>query len=196
MESDEKPAQSKQGGRAIASPSNAPRDGYRLRLLGPLAAIRRGLEIPMPASRKVRALLGYLALAPRPVLRAHLCELLWDVADDPRSELRWCLTKLRGVIDDEQRRRLVSDGQRISIVASDLDIDAITFSRAIEDALAQDSLADLTTGCAVSATDLRTGIRELWPGLRPCSPMMAKRHLLSCARESISPHWRKRPTST
>ena len=158
MESDEKPAQSKQGGRAIASPSNAPRDGYRLRLLGPLAATRRGLEIPMPASRKVRALLGYLALAPRPVLRAHLCELLWDVADDPRSELRWCLTKLRGVIDDEQRRRLVSDGQRISIVASDLDIDAITFSRAIEDALAQDSLADLKSLVGMIEGDLLEGL--------------------------------------
>ena len=97
----------------------------------------------MPASRKVRALLGYLVLAPRPVLRSHLCELFWDVANDPRSELRWCLTKLRTVIDDAQRRRLVADGQWVSIDVSELEVDAITFSRSIEKAIAEGSIADL-----------------------------------------------------
>jgi DNA-binding SARP family transcriptional activator len=83
----------------------------------------------MPASRKVRALLGYLALAPRPVLRSHLCELFWDVPNDPRSELRWCLTKLRTVIDDARHRRLVANGLWVSIDLSDPEVDAIAFSR-------------------------------------------------------------------
>src|SRR5262245_7118875 len=143
METDRKPAQSKEGSRGIGKPVKALRDGFHLRLLGPLAATRRGLEIAMPASRKVRALLGYLALAPRPVLRAHLCELLWDVANDPRSELRWCLTKLRPVIDDARWPRLVSDGQWVSIDVSDLEVDAIAFSRSIEKAIADGSVADL-----------------------------------------------------
>jgi len=85
--------------------SKTPRDDFRVQMLGPLVVAREGLAVAIPASRKVRALFAYLVLAPRPVLRSHLCELLWDVANDPRSELRWCLTKLRGVIDDPRHRR-------------------------------------------------------------------------------------------
>ena len=150
MESDEKPGQSKQG----AMPSA----GFCMRLLGPLAATRQGLEVAMPASRKVRALLGYLALAPRPVLREHLCELLWDVANDPRSELRWCLTKLRSVIDDAKRRRLISDGQWVSLDAADVDIDAIMLSRAIEEALTHGSLADLKSLAGMIQGDFLEGL--------------------------------------
>ena len=54
-------------------------------LLGPLAVRRGGAELALPASRKVRALLAYLALAPRPLSRGHLCELLWDVPNDPQG---------------------------------------------------------------------------------------------------------------
>ena len=158
MEMDEKPAPQKLGGRGIGTPRKVPCDDFRLRLLGPLAATRQGREIAMPPSRKVRALLGYLALAPRPVLRAHLCELLWDVADDPRSELRWCLTKLRGVIDDAQRRRLVCAGQWIGVDRSHLEIDAVTFSRGIEEALSQGSLADLKSLAGMIEGDLLEGL--------------------------------------
>ena len=143
METDRKPVQSKKGGRAHSEPGKALGDGFRLQLLGPLTATRQGLGVPMPSSRKVRALLGYLALAPRPKLRSHLCELLWDVANDPRSELRWCLTKLRTVIDDGGRRRLVTDGQLVSIDVSDQDVDALAFSQSIETAIAEGSVADL-----------------------------------------------------
>lgn len=75
----------------MASPSTAD----RVLLLGPLQVIQNGAQRSLPPSRKVRALLAYLAMAPRPVTRERLCELFWDVADDPRSELRWCLCKLR-----------------------------------------------------------------------------------------------------
>ena len=60
----------------------------RLLLLGPLQVIRDGGPLPLPNSRKVRALLAYLAMAPRPVTRERLCEVFWAVADDPRGELR------------------------------------------------------------------------------------------------------------
>src|SRR5215470_18766465 len=140
METDRKSAQAKKGGRVHSEPSMALCDGFHLRLLGPLTATRQGLDVPMPPSRKVRALLGYLALAPRPKLRSHLCELLWDAANDPRTELRWCLTKLRTVIDDARRRRLISDGEWVSISVSSQDVDAIAFSRAIEKAIAEGSI--------------------------------------------------------
>jgi TolB-like protein/DNA-binding SARP family transcriptional activator len=143
METDRKLAQSKKAGRPDSERGKALRDGFHLRLLGPLSATRQGLDIPMPSSRKVRALLGYLALAPRPKLRSHLCELLWDVANDPQSELRWCLTKLRTVIDDAGRRRLITNGQWVSIDVSDRDVDAIAFSQSIEKAIAEGSVVDL-----------------------------------------------------
>jgi len=74
--------------------------GLVLRLFGPLAIVRDGVPVALPASRKLRALLAYLALAPHPVGRGKLCELLWDVPNDPRGELRWCLSKLRAALDE------------------------------------------------------------------------------------------------
>jgi len=46
----------------------------RVLLLGPLQVIQNGVELPLPPSRKVRALLAYLAMAPRPVSGEKLCE--------------------------------------------------------------------------------------------------------------------------
>src|SRR5437660_11686101 len=71
-----------------------------IQMLGSLQLVRRGRPVALPPSRKVRALLAYLALAPKPVARGPLCELLWDVPNDPRGELRWCLTKSGALLDD------------------------------------------------------------------------------------------------
>ncbi|HVT03625.1 MAG TPA: BTAD domain-containing putative transcriptional regulator [Thermoanaerobaculia bacterium] len=66
-----------------------------IRLLGELEVVRDGQAVPLPASKKSRALLAYLAATARPHLRERLCELLWEGPDDPRAALRWSLTKLR-----------------------------------------------------------------------------------------------------
>src|SRR3981081_4664241 len=78
----------------------------QVRLLGPLTIIRDGTPLALPASRKVRALVGYLSIAPHAVMRNRLCELLWDVPNDPRGELRWGLSKIRSIADDRGRRRV------------------------------------------------------------------------------------------
>jgi len=70
----------------------------QLRMLGSLAVSRDGRAIDLPPSRKVRALLAYLALTQRAVPRQRLCALLWESAGDPRGELRWHLSKLRGAV--------------------------------------------------------------------------------------------------
>ncbi len=70
----------------------------RLKLLGPLAILQDGLALDLPVSRKARALLAYLAMSPRAVLRDRLSDLLFEDVSDPRGELRWCLSKLRGVL--------------------------------------------------------------------------------------------------
>lgn len=93
-----------------------------IRLLGPLAI---GGAPAMPASRKLRALLAYLALAPHPVTRGQLCELLWDVPDDPRGELRWCLSKLRSVLDAPARKRVQAQGDAVRLDLSDCRVDAL-----------------------------------------------------------------------
>ena len=55
----------------------------RLRLLGTVAVANDDGALSLPPSRKTRALLGYLAVSDQPVRRERLCELLWDMPDDP-----------------------------------------------------------------------------------------------------------------
>ena len=61
---------------------------------------RDGQALVLPASRKTRALLVYLALSRRPHRRVALCELLFSRTDDPRAALRWSLTRLRALLGD------------------------------------------------------------------------------------------------
>lgn len=129
-----------------------------VRLLGALRVERGGNPVPLPPSRKVRALLGYLLLAPRPVPRERLCEVFWDIADDPRAELRWCLTKIRKLMDTPGRRHLVSDGDRMGIDSSGIDIDALKFANAINSALATGSIATLRSLIALIEGDLLEGL--------------------------------------
>ena len=103
----------------------------RICLLGRPSISRNGQDVPLPGSRKVRALLAYLALAPRGVSRTSLCELLWDAPDDPRGELRWCLSKLRRVMDSPDRVRVLNDGDLVRLDLSDCEVDAIEMERAM-----------------------------------------------------------------
>ncbi len=106
-------------------------EGLRLRLLGPLAIQRDGAALELPPSRKLRALLGYLALAPRPVPRSRLCELLWDVPSDPRGELRWCLSKLRRLLDDPGRARVEASHDAVALRLDDCAVDAAEIAAAV-----------------------------------------------------------------
>ncbi len=90
----------------------------RVRLLGDLELRREdGPAVPLPPSRRTRALLGYLVATGTPQSRATLCDLLWDGPDDPRAALRWSLTKLRAVVDDEAALRLQADRDRVGFDA-------------------------------------------------------------------------------
>lgn len=99
--------------------------GLSVRLLGPLTIARNGIIIQLPKSRKLRALLAYLALALHPVGRSRLCELLWDVPNDPRGELRWCLSKLRGILDEPHHRRVETPGDTIALDLKGASVDAV-----------------------------------------------------------------------
>ena len=108
----------------------------QLRLLGGLTVSRAGQPVPLPSSRKVRALLAYLALSPRPVARSQLCELLWDVPNDPRGELRWSLSKLRGIVDEPDCRRVHTPDDRVQLLLDGCFVDAVAVVRAIDAGLA------------------------------------------------------------
>jgi DNA-binding SARP family transcriptional activator/TolB-like protein/Flp pilus assembly protein TadD len=101
-----------------------------LQLIGPLRIRRDGVSVELPGSRKVRALLAYLAVASNPSGRSDLCDLLWDVADDPRGELRWCLSKIRSLIEE---RRVTTEGDTIAVDLADCSVDAIEVAAAHQD---------------------------------------------------------------
>jgi DNA-binding SARP family transcriptional activator len=102
-----------------------------VRLLGPLTVSRGGAALVLPRSRKARALLAYLALIPHPVTRTQLCELLWDGPSDPRGELRWCLSRIRSVVDDPSHARVLTAGDTIGLDLTDCFIDAREIERAM-----------------------------------------------------------------
>lgn len=92
-----------------------------LQFIGPLKISRDGLALKLPGSRKVRGLLAYLAMAQNPPGRSQLCDLLWDIPDDPRGELRWCLSKVRALID---QCRVTAQSDTIAVDLSDCSVDA------------------------------------------------------------------------
>ena len=94
-----------------------------LRLLGTLELLQGGAPFTLPQSRKTRALLAYLALTGHKHRRERLCEIFWDVPDDPRGALRWSLSKIRPFVDDPVYTRLIADRQTVELLTEALDID-------------------------------------------------------------------------
>ncbi|HEX2670421.1 MAG TPA: hypothetical protein VHM25_06100, partial [Polyangiaceae bacterium] len=103
--------------------------GLSIRLLGPGRVSRHDLPVTLPRSRKVRALLAFLAIEPGSISRSRLCDLLWDVPNDPRGELRWCLSKLRSVLDDPGHPRVIGTGDLVALDLSDCSVDALDIER-------------------------------------------------------------------
>lgn len=131
-------------------------DSFELQLIGPLAVRRGGAALPLPPSRKTRALLAYLAISGRPERRERLCELFWDVPDDPRGALRWSLSKIRSLVDDEGAPRLHADRESVELRLAD---EAVDFRRL--KSLAQGDIAAAPTEAlqaAAGAGDLLEGL--------------------------------------
>ena len=127
----------------------------QLRLLGPMAVIREGEPLPLPASRKTRALLGYLAAESRPVRRDRLCHLFWEVPDDPKGALRWSLSKLRGLFGDA----IVADRETATLDTRRIAVDYLDLRAAIDQDLARsdeelEQLCAAATGLFLEDLDL------------------------------------------
>ena len=102
-----------------------------LRLLGPMALIRDGTPVALPASRKTRALLGYLAAQGGLVRRERLCRLFWAIPDDPKASLRWSLSKLRRLLGPA----IVADRETASLAVENLLIDHCALRDAVREGL-------------------------------------------------------------
>ncbi|WP_197412075.1 alpha/beta hydrolase [Rheinheimera sp. EpRS3] len=94
-----------------------------IRMLGELQVFHNNLLVRLPASKRSRALLAYLAFTARPHRRDRLCEVFWEVPDDPKGALRWSLSKIRPLVNDADTERLQADRERVSLVSSDISID-------------------------------------------------------------------------
>jgi pimeloyl-ACP methyl ester carboxylesterase len=52
-----------------------------------------------------------------------LCELFWDIPDDPRAALRWSLSKLRPILNADGCSRLVADRERVQVKCEEFKVD-------------------------------------------------------------------------
>src|SRR4051794_28311081 len=94
-------------------------------LLGAMEVLRNGERIELPPSKKTRALLAYLIADPRPHRRERLCELLWEIPDDPRGALRWSLSKLRSLINEPGCARVVTEGESVAFSPEGASVDLL-----------------------------------------------------------------------
>jgi DNA-binding SARP family transcriptional activator/pimeloyl-ACP methyl ester carboxylesterase len=86
----------------------------KIRLLGEMEVARGTERLVLPPSKKTRALLAYLAATGRPHRRERLCQLLWNVPDDPRGALRWSLSKIRALSGEAEKPLVVADRDSVT----------------------------------------------------------------------------------
>jgi DNA-binding SARP family transcriptional activator len=118
-----------------------------IRLLGDLEVAAGGSVLPLPQSKKTRALLGYLVLSGRSQRRERRCALFWDVADDPRGALRWSLSKIRSVMGEGNAGRIVSERDSVRFEPEGAWVDVLFAREAMRsglETLSTDRLAELS----------------------------------------------------
>ncbi len=115
----------------------------KLQFLGEIRIFRGAEELVLPPSRKTRGLLAYLALNTRSFRRDQLCELLWEIPDDPRGSLRWSLSKLRRLVDDEEHARINADRSHVTFDAHGAQIDVSKLLRLVDADLDKVALDEL-----------------------------------------------------
>lgn len=104
----------------------------RIDLLGGLTLRVGEKTLALPASRKTRALLAYLTVSRQAQRREHLCDLLWDVPDDPKGALRWSLSKLRTTLNPVAPACLQADRERVWIDGDQIVVDLFEHQRLLD----------------------------------------------------------------
>jgi DNA-binding SARP family transcriptional activator len=130
--------------REVATPDET----MRINLLGEPEVARGAQRLALPQSKKTRALLAYLAVTGKAHRRERLCTLFWDIPDDPRGALRWSLSKLRGIVDEDGATRIVADRETVTFEAAGAEIDMLAVRERLDrgpDALSVEDLRDLAS---------------------------------------------------
>ena len=130
----------------------------KIRLLGELQLGRGdGPALTLPASRKTRALLGYLIATGQPHRRERLCDLFWDGPDDPRAELRWSLSKIRPLLNDGGAT-LVADRERVGIELGSAAVDLLSVQSLLGDGVAAASTDALKQAASLFGGEFLDGL--------------------------------------
>lgn len=140
-----------------------------IKLLGELTVVANGEVVALPQSKKTRALLAYLLLNAGRHSREHLCEMFWDLPDDPRGSLRWSLSKLRPILNQGDTVRLVTSRDHVAVEHGAVRVDVLEAMAAAESGLedlsdtALGTLAHLFTGKFLDGLQLSgQGAFENW----------------------------------
>ena len=153
-----------------------------VRLLGDLRLQRRN-EPPMtlPASKKTRALIGYLVGTGQPHRRERLCDLLWEGPDDPRAALRWSLNKIRPLLNDVGLTRLRADREQVSFEAQQADVDLARLRQLLPGGVSSASLDHLKEAVGLFRGEFLDGL-DLPACYRYQEWCLAEREVLSRLR--------------
>ncbi len=129
-----------------------------IRLFGELSVVRAGRAVALPASKKTRALLGYLVASQRSHTREKLCDFLWEGPEDPRAALRWSLAKIRPLIDEPGLTRLVADRERVAFESLGATTDLHELHTLTSPGLKQAATPDLESAARVIQGELLEGL--------------------------------------
>ena len=139
------------------------REMLRISVLGNLAVVRERTRMQLPPSKKTRALLAYLAVTARPHSRARLCAMFWAVPDDPRAALRWSLSRLRPLVDEDDCPRIIADREQVGF-----DLDRVTVDILSLRGVARNGADSISTDALRQATEALEGDFLEGPDLPDC----------------------------
>lgn len=140
--------------------------GLHIRLLGPISITNDARPVAI-ASRKARALMGYLALRQGvEVARTSLTGLLWGERseDQSRASLRQTLSELRGAIASPSQQSIIATKESITWVPGSAWVDAQTLEAlaASEDQDALKQAAELIRGDLMEGLSIAEAPFEEW----------------------------------
>jgi DNA-binding SARP family transcriptional activator len=127
-----------------------------VRLAGGLELRVDGAPIALPASRRARAVLAYLALNPAPQPRGRLAARFWpDVLDESaRASLRVALTELRQALGPAAAY-VVATRETVALEGPDLRVDAREFRRRLDE-------GDVARALEAGGAPILDGFDEEW----------------------------------
>jgi len=111
---------------AVTKLPSAGKEALQVHVLGSFAVSRHQTRLPLPRSKKTRALLAYLAVTNRAHSRDRLCAMFWPIPDDPRAALRWSLSRLRPLVDDRDCRRIIADRESVRVDLAGANVDLLS----------------------------------------------------------------------